>query len=349
MQHIEARIGTNRSGWSERFLGEIAKLASLLTFRNRGRSPLIEAQRPAVVSRFEHREDNPGVIPIHLDNGDVIVAFMGRSYLEHLPYLLDTATDFLQRNTQLPSDFCRDLTQKGMEVEELVCRKNRPFYREDSVLDEQMIATILQKKEKEAKIPSVFLWREDKAPKGHYLGISVQRKRFINIKPEETVNGVAKEVTVLEHVLRVFEPDYRGRHRGRLAVELALVRHGGAMYYIHKTGSPLAAYTNTQSELLRQEDAHPWRGVVILDPEMQLVREKTKSYFLFPGEIMRSDGVIPNSYPGPNKGFDVAQLRGGALAMFNTMTDEKGLNMHIVGDDPVRTRYDSIVPLYRVK
>ncbi len=280
--------------------------------------------------RLDSREDESGVITLRPGNGDAIVIFSGSSFLQNFAYLKNASATFLCRNAEWDPDFCKALMDKGMGVDELTWGAR---------LNSETIARIVTNPKKEREIPSVFLFRDENAPKGDYLGVSVQRKTFIK-------TDLIGEVSVLDNVLRAFEPGYRGKHRGRLAVGLALICHGGAMFFIHKTGNPLAAYTNTLSEYLVQEDAHPWGKQVITNPLMQEVREKSAKFILLPGRIMLPNGVIKGDYPKPNRGFNAAELRGGALDMYKRMKEQQGMRLE---EDGEGKDYDSVAPLYRVR
>lgn len=309
------------------------KFVEGLMGRGREERPNIPFQ-PSALVRLESFEDYPGVITFPASNKvstDTIVAFSGRAYLEKLDYLKDAAVLFLQRNTLWSLDFCRQLMDKGMGVDELTWGRE---------LTGETITKVMRTKERE--VPSVFLFREEAAPQGYYLGISVQRKLFINTK-------ISGEVSALEHVLRVFEPDYRGKGRGRLSVSLGLLAHKGAQFYFHKTGTPIAAYTNQLSDYLEQTDAHPWGGVDISDPLMREMREKTQRYILLSGREMLPTGVVKGDYPQRSRSFDVKDLRGGALATYQKMIAPEQLDMRIDGDNLDGKGYDSMVPLFRVK
>lgn len=302
--------------------------------RNREASPVVDLY-PSSFVRLQALEDYPGVVTFPAttkkNTTDTIVAFSGRVYLEKLSYLKDAAVLFLQRNTLWSLDFCRQLMDKGMGVDELTWGRE---------LNEETIAEVMRTKERE--VPSVFLFRGEGVPEGHYLGISVQRKLFIN-------TDLAGEVPVMEHVLRVFEPDYRGKGRGRLTVSLGLLAHKGAQFYLHKTGNPIAAHTNQLSDYLEQVSAHPWGARTISDPLMQEVRKETERYIMLPGRTMLPNGVIKGDYPERSRSFDVKDLRGGALDTYGVMTDPKQLDMRIDGENEDGKGYDSVVPLYRVR
>lgn len=277
------------------------------------------------IIKLESRERALGVFSFGPINGDRVIVFGGQAYLDNLPYLIDAATLFLHTNVEWDIDFCRELMVKGMSVDHLM--------RKGEELNDETRTRILARRERE--IPSVFLFREEQAPEGHYLGISVQRKVFV-----KTESGL--EVPVLDHILRAFERDFRGSLKGRLSVGWGLWHHKGAMFYVHKTGNPIASYTNTQSEYLVQEDAHPWGAVDIKDPLMKEVRDKTMTKFiLLPGREILPNGVIRRDYPEPNRGFKPEELRGGALKMFEYMKDPKGLDWHY-------EEGDSVAPFYRV-
>lgn len=338
MQLVPERIeGKQNNGASpsylEGFKCGLNRFMGGLIGKNREEQPTVQFQ-PSALVRLESLEDYPGVITFPASNRvstDTIVAFSGRVYLEKLDYLKDAAILFLQRNTLWSLDFCRQLMDKGMGVDELTWGRK---------LTDETITEVMRTKERE--VPSVFLFREEAAPAGYYLGISVQRKLFINTER-------FGEVSALEHVLRVFEPDYRGKGRGRLTVSLALLAHKGAQVYFHKTGTPIAAYTNQLSDYLDQTNPHPWGGVDISDPLMQEMREKTQRYILLPGRKMLPNGVVKGDYPQRSRSFDVKELHGGALAAYTIMTDPEQLDMRIDGNDEDGKGYDSIVPLFKVK
>ncbi len=298
---------------------------------------------PPTTVELLSQENNRGVVRFP-SGGDTIVVFQGKSYLENLPYLIRVATIFLHRNVGWDEEFCQQLMVKGMSVEGLL-----PLGAE---LDEKNIARILARRERE--VPSVFLYRDEKTPPAYkeealpsgeyaeYFGISIQKKLFLKTE-------LAGEVSVLDHVLRVFEPSARGHERGRTSVAWALVRHGGARFYIHKTGNPIAKHTNRKSPYLIQEGAHPISSLNISDPLMREVRGKTTPLILLPGRVMLPNGVIKGDYPFPNEGFDVQELRGGALEMYHRMKSELGMHIDYSDGYNGEENFDSVAPLYMVR
>lgn len=298
---------------------------------------------PPTTVELMSRENHPGVFPLP-SGSDTILVFQGRTYLENLDYLVNAATTFLQRNVGWDKEFCRGLMIKGMGVEDLT---------RGAKLDSEAIAKIVARRERE--IPSVFLFRSENtlpthreeredSPEGiygQYFGISVQRMMFLRTE-------LTGEVPVLDHILRAFEPGARDNKRGRLSVALALIRHGRARYYIHKTGNPISAHTNRHSQYLVQEGAHPWGGLNISDPLTQEIREKASEQILLPGRTMLPTGVVKGDYPEPNRGFNPAELRGGALEIYKTMKEVLGMHIDYEGYDGSEG-FDSVAPLYMVR
>lgn len=282
-----------------------------------------------MIRQLENREECPGVRLLTPENGDLIYAFSGRAFLENLHYLIETAKIFAQRNIGWSEEFCRALMTRGLSVNKLTG---------GAELDPELIDRIVDDPKKERQIPSVFLFRRECKRSGEYLGISAHRMLFIK------TDLVNEKVPVLFHVLRAFEEEQRGRNRGRLSVQLALLLHRGAKFYEHKTSNPLAAFTNTKSSELQQEGRIPWDGP---EEEGTLGAEVHRKVF----ELVRVDntrkmdprGVIRNDYPEPNNSFSPDDLYGQALHYWRVMTDpvEKcGLGM---GPN------DSVLVQYKVK
>lgn len=322
------------TGFIDGITSGITKLVAGIRNGYRDDSLTLDPPRIHPTLQLEYKEHSPGVLISRSENtGDVMVVFMGLTYLQNLDYLKDASAQFLSRNAKWELGFCRELMDKGMGVDELTW---------GLPLNDETIARIRDKK-KEAEIPSVFLFREDAAPEGQYHAISVQRKLFI----ETDNDGV---VSVLDHVLRAVEPGYRRKGRGRDMVELALFRHGGAMFYTHKTGNPLAAYINAFSKHLLFESSHPWSSLEITDPLMAEVRRKSARHIMLQRRRMLPNGVIKGDYPKPNKGFNPAELYGDVLDFYKMMKDPDQLGMRLEEDKEGEegAGYDSVAPLFRV-
>lgn len=269
--------------------------------------------------KLESREGRPGVTFLDPENGDFIVLFRHEAYLQNLPYLIDVASLFTERNLGWSPEFSRAMMTKGLGVDKLTGGDE---------LNDETIARIVTKKGRE--IPSVAFFRKIGAEAGSYFGITVQRALFIST----TRVG---EVSVLDHVLRSINMEERGRKRGRFCVQLALALHP-ARAYIHKTGNPIAAHTNQKSDLLIQAGRIPWDGA---SEEGSLEREVHEKAFrlirLDDTRKMEPTGVIRNDYLEPNRGFDPSALRAGALRTWEYMKN-------VLKMDPL----DSVMPFYWV-
>lgn len=304
-----------------------------------------EMLTPSTTVELLSKEGYPGVVKLP-SGRDTIVVFQGKAYLDNLSYLIDTASIFLRRNVGWDEQFCRERMIKGMGIEDLT---------RGAKLDLETVAKIIARKER--KIPSAFLFRSEDSPPEYrkdrenlpdgyyadYFGISVQRMLFLKT---DLTGG---EVPVLDHVLRAFEPGARDKRRGRVSVALALIRHVGARYYIHQTGNPIAAYTNTRSPYLVQEGVHPWTDLSISDPLTKEIREKASERILLPGRIMLPTGVVKADYPQPNRGFRPAELRGGAGDTYKFMKETLGMHIDYEDGYDGSEGFDSVAPLYMVR
>lgn len=239
-----------------------------------------------MVTKLESREQSSGIKPLHV-NRDLALVFSGKSFLENFDYLTEIAAILAQRNIGWSKEAATSVMKRAMRVNRLTGGRE---------LNPDVIEMILDNPKKAREIPSAILFRKESADPGSYLGISVQRMFFI---PTEQTG----EIPVFYHVLRAFEREQRGKHRGRFAVELALAIHNEARVYLHRSSNPIALYTNTRSPALIQEGRRPIDGPFSEDPlAFEVAREVVR---LVSGDeaVLDPTGVVRGAYPEPNSSY----------------------------------------------
>lgn len=278
-----------------------------------------------VKSGPNHREDFPGVKRLHT-NRDIVFAFTGEAFLCNLDYLRDQFVYSSHRNIGWSMEYSRELATKGLGVDQLTRR---------APITEETIGLIIDDPLKRRRIPSVMLFRPENGEPGRYIGISAQRMFYPYVSRGE--EEPEQEEAVLYHILRAFDRDRRGKQRGRTSVELGLLLHQDARWYGHRTGSHVAAYTNTRSEALDQTHSHPWKEGFTEDP---LAWAIVKKMYDILGNRTGIDefGVSRGEYKEPNKAVEIRKEHEGSMRIWRKMFQEFGM-----------TLYDAVFPLYRVK
>lgn len=276
---------------------------------------------------IESKENCTGVKPMHT-NGDLTFVFSGRAFLNHLDYLIGVTSMFAHRNIGWSLEVSTDIMTKALRVNRLIG---------DRALTPDVIETIVEDPTKAREIPSVILFRRENAQPGEYLGASAQRMFFITTEQQG-------EVPAFYHILRAFESRYRGRHRGRFAVELALMVHDQARVYIHRSSNPMALVTNTKSDSLVQEERYgidlPYpRDSVAFAVAKEVVRITTGGR----GTLLYS-GVVRGIYPEPNTSFIPNPQYPLTFDFYQKMIRPKPEGGY--GMDP---SVDAILPSYRTK
>lgn len=239
-----------------------------------------------MVTRLESREQNSGIRPLHV-NKDVALVFSGRSYLENLDYLIEVASLLAHRNIGWSEEAARSVMTRAMRVNRLTGGKE---------LSPDIIDMILDNPNKAREIPSAILFRKETAQPGSYLGITVQRMFYVQTEQ-------AGEIPAFYHVLRAFEKEHRGRHRGRFSVELALAIHNEAQVYMHRSTNPMALYTNTKSPALVQEGRHPLDTPFSEDPVAFEVAKEVVKIVSGDQAVLEPTGVVRGAYPEPNSSY----------------------------------------------
>lgn len=266
--------------------------------------------------QLESREHLPGVQLLH-HNQDEVVAYTGESYLRNLPYLIDAATIFAQRNLGWTEVTARAILTRGLGVEHLT---------RGLELNDQTIPLILGDINRSRKIPSVMFFKEEGAKVGEYAGIACQRMFFPQTEEyPESGRLLGEEVPTMYQILRAVEQGERGRNRARSSIELALWLHGGiSRWFFHRSGNFIAIYTNTRSTSFNQEYSYPHRLRFNQDPFAKELMRKGFNLVKLNGQEIDDNGVSRNDYIEPNLGIE--NLRPGSkeeIVRVHTMLTEE--------------------------
>ncbi len=264
-------------------------------------------------------------------NNEYVDIYSGEAYLRNLNYLIQTAGEFAHRNIGWSPRLARFMMMKGLDVDNIVAESRQS--------NDEIITNIVKEPKKEREIPNVILFKGKDAPVSHdnpYYGISIGRMFFI----QSEVSNL--EEPVFYHILRAFEGDQRDSKRGRFSVGMGLALYRGLpKWYIHRTGNPIAAYTNTRSDALDQEQSYPWSHFYNENPLAYEIARKVFKLIRVNGEPLEPTGVSRGDYLESNKGFDSGQLRGGALDVYNRMvgTEPKDFKMDLEAGDALIATY----------
>lgn len=278
-----------------------------------------------MVTKVESREQNPGIKPLYI-NKDLALVFSGKSYLENLEYLIETASLLAHRNIGWSEEVAKSLMKRAMRVNRLTGGKE---------LSSDVIDMILDNPAKAREIPSAILFRKETAQPGSYLGITIQRMFYVQTEQ-------AGEIPAFYHVLRAFEKEQRGRHRGRFSVELALAIHNEAQVYVHRSSNPMALYTNTKSPALIQEGRHPMDTPFSEDPVAFEVAKEIVKIVSGDQAVLDPIGVVRGAYPEPNTSFIPDPNYPGTYNLYQRMitpVKEGGWGMDLSSGDAVISYY----------
>lgn len=279
------------------------------------------------MSLIESREASRGVKIIHPRerSGDVAVVFAGKAFLENRDYLVDLNVDFASRNVGWSKEAARPFYFTELNIDQLT--SGRP-------LTPEIIDMIAQDGRKAVQIPSTILVRKEYAAPGDYFALSSGRTFFI-----QTREG---EKPAFYHILRSIDSRFRGRHRGRILVELELLTHRLAEAYVHRSANPMALYTNTKSESLDFEGNHPIKspfteGSVEYAITKQVMELTTEGH-----HELGLDGVIRRLYKQPNTSFIPDPTYERTWNFYKRMiaeVEEGGFNMDLEGGDTMMSYY----------
>lgn len=278
---------------------------------------------------LESRESTPGIRIMEADN-DKIFIYSGKAFLQNLEYLQDVYAQFAQKDVGWSPEYARYLATRGLGVDHLT---------KGSPLDDQTIRFILDNPLTARKVPSVMLFREQDSNPGEYLGFSAQRMYYPMVAREE--GQQEEEVPVLYHIFRAFESASRGKHRGRMTVQLALLIHGAAEWYYHRTGNHVAAYTNTESTSFDHSEMFPWVQPFDANQFAFSVAKKLSALVNPEGTPIDRFGVSRGAYREPNRQVVPRPEHAPSMAFYNRMFGPAPENFNM---GPL----DAVLPLLKI-
>lgn len=298
--------------------------------RGQSRHPLtISGGQPGL----GHRENEPGVKKQHV-NGKVQIIFAGEAYLRCLGYLTGQYTDFASRDIGWTPAYAAKMASRGLGVADIIGHVK---------LNADTISLIMKNHDMERRLPTAILFREETAKPGDYLAMAAQRMFFPRVRLAE--GQVEREEPVLYGVLRAIAENKRGEHMGRDMVESGLILHRMAKWFTHRTPYDVAAYTNTQSDALDQEGAHPWLPREpwtrpFTDDKLAWAVEQEMSRILGNPVPVDEWGICRDLYPEPNINVDNINRpeHEGRARIWDFMYVQQKM-----------TTKDGILPLYRVR
>lgn len=242
-------------------------------------------------------------------SGYTIDVVVGDAVANNHPALIHIATFFAQRELGWTEASAAELAARGLSLDHI---------------------------QRESEIPSVFLFRKEGAES--YGGISIQR--LLNLPTQ-----AAGLVPLLYNVFRGFEPEYRGTHMGRDAVELAPLIHREAKMFAHRTGSPVAALSTSRAESIKRGSMRPWNKPYDLGDDRFLSQQLLYGLFQiirFRGRTVDGSlGVSKEDYPEYNHSYmPDPNMRGydAAMEMLDRMQrirSRGGLGMNLLERDSV--------------
>lgn len=282
-----------------------------------------------MVTQLESRENSGGVKTMHYANGELAVVFSGKSFLQNLDYLTEMASIFAHVNIGWGEETSRDIMTKAMRVSRLTGGRE---------LTPDLIEMIVEDPKKAREIPSEILFRKENSQPGEYIGTSVQRNFFIQTE-------AAGEVPTFYHILRAFDTRFRGKHRGRFAVELALMVHDQARVYLHRSSNPIALYTNTKSDALVQSGRHPIDTPYSEDPVAYEVAKEVVKIVSGEQAVLDPTGIVRGAYPEPNNSYVPDPRYPSTYSFYQRMTNpvtKGGWGMNL-------DTGDAVVAYYKVK
>lgn len=242
--------------------------------------------------------------PRKLDhNGDEILVYSGRSFLDHRDSLVTLTSGFMSTELGWSLPVALRTIDRGLTVTE-ADRANPKL------------------------IPSVVVFTRG----GEIIGVSVQR--YIDIDTD-----IAGPVPFLQHLLRAFKERYRGRGRGRFSVQLAQTLHDDAEYYGHRTHNPIALYANQKSEIFVPGGYLPPDALYNTNPKSQeiMVRYYLRTRVNTTGSVDFTTGVSKEDFPEPNMSYLPNPKHAPTMELLRRMQEEWGMEfpgrdaLHAVG------------------
>lgn len=236
-----------------------------------------------------------------------ITYFNRENFLLNIGRMVDLYTEFGVRDVGWSPEYARELALKGLGVEDLT--RGAP-------LNEQTIDLILEDSRKARMIPNVALLRKVDLPPGQFIAFSAHRMYY----PSVEIDGVMREVPVNYHVFRAIDGNERGQGIGRATVEFDLVLNNDAEFYFHRTGNHVAAYANTQVEVLDQGTCSPWELEYPENPALyRIIRAAYAMVRGGAGPDMDKHGVVRNAYREPNRAIEIRYDHKGSMRIHHMM------------------------------
>lgn len=155
--------------------------------------------------------------------------------------------------------------------------------------------------EEESTVPSVMVFRKE----GVIAGVSAQRLKYIRTYAE----GV---VPVEYHILRGFNPEYRGEGMGRDSIELSRLIHRKAKFYAARNGGPVPVWAtmqaNKERDIFVPGTSHPWERFYDKDNQVDRIYQETMVHLHMDIRtngrwVNGSTGVSIGDYPEYNRSY----------------------------------------------
>lgn len=266
---------------------------------------------------------------LHLRDYDVTYFSMD-DFLRNTKYLKTVFANFAHQKIGWSVSYSNYLAAQGLNIDNLTM---------GAPLNEQTIAFVLADPDKARKIPSVAMVSKPDSLPGQYIAFTAQRAFYPEI--QETTR-IRKVVPVVYNILRAVDELERGGGIGKLIVGVTLLLHKDASFFMHRTGNYIAAYVNTQSDNLDQQD-NSWYTEYPENPYLYSLARSTYALIRGDGPDMDEMGVVRGAYREPNLAIPVPLDHEGRILHEGSMRIWRIMHFkYKMGP------LDGIVPIFRV-